>query len=444
MGPLADGPSTAPAPAFRLRSLLGLSLVALAAYGIWPRGHAAWKLHNLAVAHADYALCMAGPTGPKLFQQDPGAFTELVRRRLIASEPSDKPLSACEKLSGDIGVKHAAFRLHSAAAEEFEEYEGHPGARGRVSLQDLDLSLERLDDLAEQAWPFVRNGAAKLMRPSSHAKEAPFAPPPPAAGRGTGLPAARHRYRSTASFGDTIVVSLGSGANSRTMLSKNGGVDWERGGARLAEEVRDRCVADDDGRAFTLSRMSDGRRIVLSQGPSAAPQVATLGSPEEEVAGISCDESALVAAVVQPKNEKTGHHPVKLRLCPFQKPCKDMALPDTGTGGLYYPVDVARAGGDTILARTSGGITRVSSSRDDGRSWLPWTVAYDRTSDPHDAGAPFRLLVVGDRVLLYTGAQAGQSYPLLVSLDHGASFKAPELPNQVPAPILTTASSKMP
>src|SRR5690606_34017259 len=119
----------------------------------------------------------------------------------------------------------------------------------------------------------------------------------------------------------------------------------------------------EEGRAFTLSRMSDGRRIVVSQGPNAPPQVATLGADEEEIAGVSCDESALVAAMVHPK-DKTGHHPIVLRICPFRRPCKDMDPPDTGSAKLYYPLDIARAGGDTIVARTSGGITRVSSSRD--------------------------------------------------------------------------------
>jgi hypothetical protein len=118
-----------------------------------------------------------------------------------------------------------------------------------------------------------------------------------------------------------------------------------------------------------------------------------------------------------------------------------MALPAMGSARLYYPVDVARAGGDTIVARTSGGITRVSSTRDDGRSWLPWTVAYDYLREPAGQSAPFRLLVAGDQILLYTGAKGGERYPLLVSEDHGASFKPPAEQAAELDPV-RTASSK--
>jgi len=98
-----------------------------------------------------------------------------------------------------------------------------------------------------------------------------------------------------------------------------------------------------------------------------------------------------------------------------------------GGAKLYYPADVARIGGDTIIARTSGGVTRVVSSRDDGRTWTPWIVAFDSQSSQISAPAPFRLLVVADDLLLYSGTPAGERYPLLVSSDHGASFHAPEV-----------------
>lgn len=419
-------PAPVSPPAIRLRFLLGLALVAWGIYAVWPRGHAAWKLHNLAVVHADYALCMVGPTGPMLLREDPREFRALVRRRIISASPTDRPLHECQKFSEQMGVEHSTYRLHDAEAQDFVEYNNVPGRAGRVTVDDLDLSLTRLDEMASRAWPFVRSGSANLMKPSSHAKEAAYAPAPPRSGLGSGLPAARHRYRSTIAFGDTMVVSLGSGANSRTLISKNGGVDWTAGGSRLTEEVRDHCVADDEGRAFTLSRMTDGRHVVLSQGPSAAPQLATLGGAEEEIAGVSCDESALVAALVQPKDE-TGNHPVELRVCPFRRPCRDMVPPEMGRSRLYYPLDIARVGGDTIVARTAGGVTRVSSTRDEGRSWLPWTVAYDYIQEAAHHSAPFRLLVVGDSVLLYSGARGSEQYPLLVSEDHGASFAAPEL-----------------
>ncbi len=378
----------------------------------------------MAVLHADYALCMVGPTGPDLLKNDSSAFLELARRRLVASMPDDQPFLACQEFAEKMGLSHAAYRLHEAHAADFEEYENAPVPRALKSLSAISPSLARLEELADRAWPFVRSGPGKLMKPSSHAKEAPHVTVPPAPGRGTGLPASRLLYRSTAAFGDTAVVALGSGASARVLTSKNRGVDWIAGGRQLASEIQDRCVADDEGRAYTLSRMNDGRRIVVSQGPGAPPQIAVLGPAEHEIASISCDQSALVAALVLAADH-SGNRQVRLRLCPFRRPCRDMQQPNTGRDRLYYPVDVARIGGDTVLSRTSGGITRVSSSRDDGRSWLPWTVAFDRVSTGARGHAPFRLLVVADDVLLYGGARDESAYPLLVSEDHGASFHPP-------------------
>lgn len=403
---------------------MGLTLFGVMAAWIWPRGHAAFRLHNLAVIHADYALCMVGPTGPDLLRSDSAGFIEHVRRRLVSVMPSEQPFLRCQSFVERMGVDHATFRLHGAEAGEFVEYHNAPGTVGRYTLNTFQLASASLDELAEQAWPFVRGGPGRLMKPSSHAKEAPHVTVPGAPGRGTGLPATRSLYRSSAAYGDTAVVALGSGANAQILMSKNRGVDWTSGGRHLASEIQDRCVADDEGRAFTLSRMNDGRRIVVSQGPEAPPQVAALAPAEEEIAGISCDRTALVAALVLPK-DSTERRPLRLRLCPYRQPCRDLNLPETGRDALYYPADVARVGGDTIVARTSGGITRVSSSRDDGRSWLPWIVAFDRASTGGDQAAPFLLLAVGDEVLLYSGARAGGSYPLLISDDHGASFHAP-------------------
>jgi hypothetical protein len=410
---------------FRLRHVLAVTLFGVMAAWTWPRGNAAWRLHNLAVLHADYALCMVGPTGPDLLRADSGRFIELVRRRLVSVMPSEKPFARCQAFVERMEVDHATFRLHGAEAGEFTEYHNTPGGAGRYTLASLEVDSASLEALSAKAWPFIRGNSGRLMKPSSHAKEAPHVRVPEAPGLGTGLPATRSLYRSSAAFGDAAVVALGSGANARVLMSKNRGIDWAPGGRHLASEIQDRCVADDEGRAFTLSRMNDGRRIVVSQGPDGPPEVSALAPAEEEIAGISCDRTALVAALVLPK-DASGRRPLRLRLCPYREACRDLGLPDTGRDRLYYPADIARLGGDTIVARTSGGITRVSSSRDDGRTWLPWTVAFDRASTGGDLAAPFLLLVVGDDVLLYSGARAGGSYPLLVSDDHGASFHAPE------------------
>jgi hypothetical protein len=99
----------------------------------------------------------------------------------------------------------------------------------------------------------------------------------------------------------------------------------------------------------------------------------------------------------------------------------------TLTAGARF--SLARAGGVSVLALARGGIVRVVSSRDDGESWAPSTVAYDAgDAGPARAGdlRPDRLLSLGDRVLLYAGATApGAPYPALISDDFGASWRAP-------------------
>lgn len=415
-------PPTEPIYSFRLRHLLAVSCIFGALVWVWPRAQATLTLHNKAVALADYALCLVGPTGIELVKKDPDALLALVRRRILAAMPKDRPIAACFNLAEKLAVEHATLRLHQARAAEIAEYRNDPRAPGRYSLREFRLPLANLDKLSERAWPFIRNGYVHLMQPSSHAKEAAHPAAPPAYAYGSGLPAGRRLYRSTAAYGDTWLAALGSGANRAVLVSKNGGLDWTRGGDRLASDLLDRCVVDDDGRGFTLSRLNDGERIVVSQGPSAPPQVAVLSPSNKRIAGISCDTSGLLAALVE--QTKDGLFEMTIRSCPFRQPCSDLKLPDMGDARLYYPADVVRLGGDIILSRVVGGITRTTSSRDEGRSWTPWVVVYDENTTGAER-APFKLLPVGDSVLLYGSAANGQRYPVLVSTDHGASFHAP-------------------
>jgi hypothetical protein len=94
-----------------------------------------------------------------------------------------------------------------------------------------------------------------------------------------------------------------------------------------------------------------------------------------------------------------------------------------------YPLDVARVDGTTVLAVSMHGVVRVTSSRDDGVTWTPYAVAFDRAEHPtlhEDAATPDHLLAIGSRLLLYAGAtQPNQPYPVLVSDNGGASWRTP-------------------
>jgi hypothetical protein len=75
-------------------------------------------------------------------------------------------------------------------------------------------------------------------------------------------------------------------------------------------------------------------------------------------------------------------------------------------------------------------LVRTVSSRDDGVSWTPFIVAFDREAHSElrvHVSEPTRLLSVGKRVLLYGGApKPTMTYPVLVSDDLGASWRRPD------------------
>jgi hypothetical protein len=195
---------------------------------------------------------------------------------------------------------------------------------------------------------------------------------------------------------------------------------------------------NDDLTATTLS----------SLGPDAAPFVTELAPESLRIVAAACDSDALVVALVPSETEarpasdvrrvsvgaaakRTARRsplPAELRLCPYRRPCQAFQPPDT-EGGLTFPVDVARMAGTTVVAMTAQGIVRVASTRDDGGTWTPFSVAFDAAELAEDEprlSLPGRLLALGERLLLYGGARRhDHPYFVLVSDDQGASFRAP-------------------
>jgi hypothetical protein len=322
-----------------------------------------------------------------------------------------------------MAMSHVAYRSHQGKAADFAEYLAGPSVQPALSITNFEFQTADLAQLAEDAWPFVRGGYLRLVEASRHAREAAHPAAVPRPGIGHGLPIMPFHYRSTLEEEGRIVGVFGSGANARTLISKDGGLSWQPGRSAIASEIMDRCRADGDGRAFSLSLTETGRQVVLSQGPEAPPQASILSEAGETVSSVSCDHSALVAVVTRAP-DPAGRRSVRLRICPFRLPCRELPGP---SGALFFPVDILRAGGDTIVSRSFGGMTRVTSSRDDGRSWSPWVVAFDALSAGLPArAAPFRLVQAGSRTLLFGRPwQTGDAYALLVSEDHGASFHAP-------------------
>ncbi len=416
-------------PLIRLRTVLALALLVGLAFAAAPRVKASWKLHTLAPTYGNYALCMVGPTGPQLFRDASPEYRVLLRRRLLASGPTERPFERCASLARDLGAPVEVERAHRADAASFIEYQG-AGTNAELSLERIRLSVKSLAALHAAAWPFTARGWVSLMQPTVGAYEAvhPVAPSRPRLGQG--LPHWRTQYRSVRKLRGAWVAAFGAGANLSVHRSTDEGVTWratpssELDGTGLQE----RCSAGSSTNSFAFGMSDDGAHwVVSSLGPEAPPTVAPVGGADAHFLAAACDHRSLVV-LLAPAGKPAP--PPELALCVHHGGCAPMRFPSFGGARPLGTVDVARIDGTTILSVAAGKVVRVSSSRDDGKTWAPWSVAYD-AGEPAAAAAatlpvPSRLLALDERVLLYAGApNPAQRYPVLVSDDLGASWRTP-------------------
>jgi hypothetical protein len=408
-------------PPVRLRFVLLFGLLGALALWVKPRAEAAWKVHGLAVALADYGKCMVGPTGASLLRsRGMEEFQRLVRRRLLHASASEAPFERCAVLAKTLTGLPEVERAHRASAWSFAEYGGNP--KSERSLAALAVTPDPVAEAARRAWPFV-SGYASLVKPSLGSKEAahPIAAPAPQFGRG--LPAARAYYRATRVERDGLLLAHGAGANLAVFRSSDGGATWKPTNPEVARDLAERCPLGPEGHSFVLRNESNGSgTAVVSLAPGLEPHAETLTAANQNVIAIACDDRALVAAV-----QSEGGKLTTLRQCAFRAPCADMPLPKLGKSelGIDFPLDIARLGGTTVVALTMGNVVRVASTRDSGASWTPFAVAYDGGEHPLAAARmPTQLLTVGKRLLLHGATpRAGETYALLHSDDHGASFR---------------------
>jgi hypothetical protein len=417
--PPVERPQELPLPPVRLRFVLLIGLVGAAAAWLYPRLDAAWKVHTLAAALADYGACMVGPTGPALLRdRQLSDFHVLTRRRLVTAPAGEAPFERCagfaRVLTGDASVEAA----HRTPAVAFAEYGA--SAKATTTLRALLVTPEPLVAEARRAWPILRSYGA-LVKPSLGVKEAahPVAAAAPTLGRG--LTPAHAYYRVARATPDGIVLARGAGANLEVWRSTDGGATFKAAPTTLAEGFAERCPTGGDGRSFVLRGNGDVTNVV-SVGPAGDVSAATVAKAGETVAAVACDERALVAAV---RPDHGGR--ATLFQCGFGVACAPVPPPSFGRPelGLDYPLDVGRVGGTTILALRMGNLVRVTSSRDGGASWTPLSVAYDGGEHPLPAArVPSELLTIGRRVLLHGSAlRPTETYGLLYSDDQGASFR---------------------
>jgi hypothetical protein len=407
-------------PPVRLRFVLLLGLLGLAMWQLYPRLQAAFRLHDVTVATADYGLCMVGPTGPTLIRDRPRDFERLVRRRLVASEASDRPFQRCAKLARKITDSVSVERAHGLRASEFREHGGSGAALG-----ELGVSTAALARLSASAWPFARGGYTQLMKPSLGAVEAAHVPAPARPALGRGLPARGAIYRNVWREGAGYGLALGAGSDTALYSTSDRGVSFRplprRGDA--FDQHAERCASLDGRRVYRISPREDGGAQQVSFSLEAGePATSELAPIAERVLGSGCDEHSLVALTADRER-------LHLRSCPFGGRCGELALPPVLVGAAAQTVDIAKVKGTIVLSVAREGVVRVVSSRDEGRSFTPPVVAFDAAEYPELVAVrrpPVRLLSLGERLLLYAGAaKSTEPYVLLASDDQGASFRSP-------------------
>ena len=400
---------------------MALGLVAWCLCSLVPRALAGYRVHTLATSVADYAVCMAGPTGPALFRDNLGEFSRLVHRRIVAAASSERPFEKCAKHALAITASTEIARKHELSALSYADY----GLAGIESTSGLAVTSEPLVSAAHAAWPFVR-GYTALVKPSLGAFEAihPVGLPRPGVGRG--IPAWRGVYRSVKRTPDALWLAFGKGAHLSLHKSTDNGLSWRPTTLAATGDFAERCLTG-DGRAYEVTSSADHDVLELNSieqdGTAHAMQLAPESST---VYALACDERAAVLLV-----RAQGSKASELYQCAFGARCSLMPAPraEALPGLLDQTLDIARVHGTTVLAVTTRDIVRITSSRDEGRTWTPFYVAFDGAEHPEvraEARTPSRLLSIEGRVFLYGGGnRSSQSYSVLISDDHGASFRTP-------------------
>ncbi len=413
--------SAFPRPPIRIRSLLALGVCAWLVCSLVPRALAGYRVHTLATTGADYAVCMVGPTGPALFRDNPAELARLVHRRIVAAAPGERPFEKCARHALSISGSAEVARKHALSAASFFEY----GLSGTESASSLAVSSEPLVAAAHAAWPFVR-GYSALVKPSLGAFEAMHPVQLPRPGVGRGIPAYRGVYRSLKRTPEALLLAFGKGAHLSLHKSTDNGLTWRPAPSVASGDFAERCLTG-DGRAYEVGLSVDHDVLEASSIDLDGTAHATpLGPLTSSAYAVACDERALVVLL-----RAQGARTSEIYDCPFGGRCSVLSPPRAEALPAFaeQTLDIARVHGTTVLAVTAKDIVRVSSSRDEGRTWSPFYVAFDVTEHPEvrvDVRTPSRLLTVDNRLLLYGGGnRSAQSYSVLVSDDHGASFRTP-------------------
>jgi hypothetical protein len=415
-------PSATRAFPVRLRYLVLLLAAGLAVRSFGLRAVAYWQLHTTAAEVANYAACMAGPSGPQLIHDRPAEFWRLLRRRVVGSAPDARPFAACVPslvaLAG--GGRRAA---HEARAMDFQEYGALRGApKTGVAMADLSVSTAGLDELKAAAWPFAPAALDELLRPERTAKVAPHPTPPPRPALGRGLPSRELGYSAVRASGASYLLVAGRGANLSAHRSDDGGTTWVDVDADdpTAAALEGQCSSGDGKARFKLRETGDQLRVD-SWLSGALETSFALATADSRLLGFACDGAVALAIARSDADARPA-----FRLCPHLEPCKNLSVPPAlrSVPAEGTALSIARVKGVSVISMARDGVVRVISSRDDGATWTPPIVAYARDDQGGGAAAPTHLLSLGSKLLLYAGGRgATDTYASLLSSDFGASWQ---------------------
>jgi len=417
--PAVSVTSVGPRLPIRLRFVLAFVVGVAAIAWALPRARAGWRMHSVATELANYGLCMAGPTGAVALRDDPRSFRRLVRRRLVAAAPTDRPFSACSKIAAKL-MDAATARIHERTASDFYEWGGD---RPRVALVQLGNPETQLTELHHLSWPFVKGPISAMVRPSLGAREAVHPAELSRPGLIHGLDLDFGLYRASRDFTRGWLVVLSGTGKVRAFRSPDRGRSWAVTSPwQDALDGFDQCCRNgEDSPRFTVEHVhgrGSARVVGKARGTSWE---APLGATPGVVEALACDPSSVVA--VTRARDRSNFH---IYSCSFGGNCRETTPPEIGNFGVEAAVDIARVGGATVVAVTNRSLVRVTSTRDEGRSWSPLSIVLD----PSDLGLgtngelKVRLLSI-DRALLLVAADTSGTSLGLRSDDLGASWRAP-------------------
>jgi hypothetical protein len=376
---------------------------------------------------ADYGSCMAGPTGALALAEEPSRFRALVRRRLLAAGPDDAPFAPCAEIAAAFEGGSAAQVVHRAKAATFLEW----GGGGSHNLNEIHRVLPALGPLAIDGYPFVRKSLRELVVPTPGAREAVHPTEPAIPVRVQGLRVSEAVVRSAVDVGRSKVLMLSNGREPWALRTRDQGRSWVATSAWQAalEGHVNRCVASPVGPRFgALPVLSGGRAAVLIEPGELEPPRREVLGPGESVAALSCDDSG---ATVLVRNRARGERVLSCSVA--RGDCAEIRLPDP----VRFPgtrLDVARIGHATVVAMTSGGVIRITTTRDEGASFTPPTLVFDGKEGAVPAlsnGFVATLVPLGNSLLLHlrpltngrTESPGLDGYALR-SDDLGASFRS--------------------